>query len=177
MLRDHLRQAGMFDLCGAGIVLTGGGSRLPGIFDVAESVLRRPCGSPGRRRWPRCRRRWPSPSSRPCSAWCSTATAPASPAARRKTAWAHEIESAVCRQGSVRHEPQRTRRHRRKSQSLPLDETRALRSERYCISISVGGEDEKRYQIFASVQRRRRATTPRSRSSAWAAAAATPSTA
>jgi len=42
MLRDTLRQGGMFDACLAGIVLSGGGSRLPGIFDVAESVLRRP---------------------------------------------------------------------------------------------------------------------------------------
>src|SRR6266702_3969557 len=41
MMRDALRQSGMFDLCIAGIVLTGGASRLPGIFDVAESVLRR----------------------------------------------------------------------------------------------------------------------------------------
>ena len=42
MLRETLRQGGMFDACLAGIVLSGGGSRLPGIFDVAESVLRRP---------------------------------------------------------------------------------------------------------------------------------------
>jgi cell division protein FtsA len=42
MLRENLRQGGMFDACLAGIVLCGGGSRLPGIFDVAESVLRRP---------------------------------------------------------------------------------------------------------------------------------------
>jgi cell division protein FtsA len=42
MIRENLRQAGMFDACLAGIVLCGGGSRLPGIFDVAESVLRRP---------------------------------------------------------------------------------------------------------------------------------------
>jgi cell division protein FtsA len=41
MMRDALRQSGMFDLCIAGIVLTGGASRLPGIFDVAESALRR----------------------------------------------------------------------------------------------------------------------------------------
>src|SRR5580698_6973456 len=40
MMRDSLRQSGMFDVCLAGIVLTGGASRLPGIFDVAESVLR-----------------------------------------------------------------------------------------------------------------------------------------
>src|ERR1700726_2396611 len=42
MMRESLRQSGMFDACLAGIVLSGGGSRLPGIFDVAESVLRRP---------------------------------------------------------------------------------------------------------------------------------------
>ncbi len=42
MLRDNLRQAGMADICAGGIVLTGGGSRLPGVWDVAESVLRRP---------------------------------------------------------------------------------------------------------------------------------------
>ncbi|HVI06814.1 MAG TPA: cell division protein FtsA [Candidatus Binatia bacterium] len=42
MMRDSLRQAGVFDSCLAGIVLCGGGSRLPGIFDVSESVLRRP---------------------------------------------------------------------------------------------------------------------------------------
>src|SRR6266516_847014 len=41
MMRDALRQSGMFDMCIAGIVLTGGASRLPGIFDVAESALRR----------------------------------------------------------------------------------------------------------------------------------------
>lgn len=41
MVRETLRQSGMFDLCLAGVVLTGGASRLPGIFDVAESVLRR----------------------------------------------------------------------------------------------------------------------------------------
>jgi cell division protein FtsA len=42
MMRESLRQSGMFDSCLAGVVLCGGGSRLPGIFDVAESVLRRP---------------------------------------------------------------------------------------------------------------------------------------
>jgi len=41
MMRENLRQGGMYEVCLAGIVLTGGGSRLPGIFDVAESVLRR----------------------------------------------------------------------------------------------------------------------------------------
>ncbi len=42
MMRENLRHGGMFEACLAGIVLCGGGSRLPGIFDVAESVLRRP---------------------------------------------------------------------------------------------------------------------------------------
>jgi cell division protein FtsA len=41
MMRDNLRQSGMFDLCLAGIVLSGGGSRLPGLLDIADSVLRR----------------------------------------------------------------------------------------------------------------------------------------
>ncbi len=41
MMRDMLRQSGMYDICLAGIVLTGGVARLPGIFDVAESALRR----------------------------------------------------------------------------------------------------------------------------------------
>jgi cell division protein FtsA len=41
MLRDVLRQNGMFDVCIAGIVLSGGGSRLPGLLDIAESVLRK----------------------------------------------------------------------------------------------------------------------------------------
>lgn len=41
MMRKSLRQSGMFELCLAGVVLTGGASRLPGIFDVAESALRR----------------------------------------------------------------------------------------------------------------------------------------
>jgi len=53
MLRDNLRHAGMFDLCSAGIVLSGGTSRLPGIVDIADSVLRRPV-----------RLSWPAPLSR-----------------------------------------------------------------------------------------------------------------
>ena len=69
MMRDNLRHSGMFDLCLAGIVLTGGASRLPGIFDVAESVLRRPVRLSWPRRWRRCRRLWRSRSLRPCWAW------------------------------------------------------------------------------------------------------------
>jgi cell division protein FtsA len=50
LLRDNLRQSGTFDVCVGGIVLSGGCSRLAGIMDVAESVLRRPV-----------RLSWPSP--------------------------------------------------------------------------------------------------------------------
>jgi cell division protein FtsA len=42
LLRDHLRQAGMSELLGAGLVFTGGGSRLNGMLEVAEDVLHRP---------------------------------------------------------------------------------------------------------------------------------------
>jgi len=42
LLRDTLRHNGMFEICLAGLVLSGGGSRLPGLLDIAESVLRKP---------------------------------------------------------------------------------------------------------------------------------------
>src|SRR5438132_8668331 len=42
MLRESMRQSGMFEACLAGVVLSGGGSRLPGLPDIAESVLRKP---------------------------------------------------------------------------------------------------------------------------------------
>jgi len=42
LLRDHLRQAGIADLLGAGLVFTGGGARLNGLLEIAEDVLRRP---------------------------------------------------------------------------------------------------------------------------------------
>jgi cell division protein FtsA len=42
MLRDNLRHAGMMEMCVGGIVMTGGASRLPGMWDTAESVIRRP---------------------------------------------------------------------------------------------------------------------------------------
>jgi len=61
MMRDMLRQSGMFEVCLAGIVLTGGGSRLPGIFDVAESVLRRAV----RLSWPAPLAKMPSTLSEP----------------------------------------------------------------------------------------------------------------
>ena len=48
MLRDNLRQGGVLEALGAGCVLTGGGSRLPGLLETAESLLRVPArvGSP-----------------------------------------------------------------------------------------------------------------------------------
>jgi len=53
LLRDNLRHAGMLERCAGGVVLSGGASRLPGILDVAESVLRRPV-----------RQSWPTPLAR-----------------------------------------------------------------------------------------------------------------
>jgi cell division protein FtsA len=61
MMRDALRQSGMFEICLAGIVLTGGASRLPGIFDVAESVLRRSV----RLSWPAPLAKMPATMSEP----------------------------------------------------------------------------------------------------------------
>ena len=50
MMRDQLRQAGVLELCATGVVLTGGGGRLPGLAEISDSVLRKPArvGSP----WP-----------------------------------------------------------------------------------------------------------------------------
>lgn len=42
MLRDHLRQAGVLDLCNAGLVLTGGGARLNGLAQMCEDIVKRP---------------------------------------------------------------------------------------------------------------------------------------
>ena len=42
LLREHLRQAGVYELLGAGVVFTGGGSRLNGLMETAEETLRRP---------------------------------------------------------------------------------------------------------------------------------------
>lgn len=48
MLRDNLRQGGVLEALGTGCVLTGGGAKLAGLLDVAESLLRTPArvGSP-----------------------------------------------------------------------------------------------------------------------------------
>jgi cell division protein FtsA len=42
MLRDNLRQGGVLEAMGAGCVLTGGGARLAGLLETAESLLRVP---------------------------------------------------------------------------------------------------------------------------------------
>src|SRR5207248_7154101 len=42
LLRENLRQGGVLEAIGGGTVLTGGGARLPGLLELAESVLRRP---------------------------------------------------------------------------------------------------------------------------------------
>jgi len=41
-VRESLRQGGVLDALGAGVVLTGGAARLPGLLSIAEAVLRRP---------------------------------------------------------------------------------------------------------------------------------------
>jgi cell division protein FtsA len=45
-VREHLRHAGVLELCSAGIVLTGGGARLSAMAETAEQVLRRPVRLP-----------------------------------------------------------------------------------------------------------------------------------
>jgi cell division protein FtsA len=61
MLRDNLRHAGMLELCMSGVVLSGGASRLPGILEIAESVLRRPI----RMSWPTALAKMPSNLAEP----------------------------------------------------------------------------------------------------------------
>jgi cell division protein FtsA len=61
MLRDNLRHAGMLEICMGGVVLSGGASRLPGILDIAESVLRRLV----RMSWPTPLARMPSTLAEP----------------------------------------------------------------------------------------------------------------
>lgn len=61
MMRENLRHAGMLEVCAAGLVITGGGSRLPGIMDVADSVLRKPL----RMAWPAPIAKMPSTLAEP----------------------------------------------------------------------------------------------------------------
>jgi len=42
LLREHLRQAGVYELLGAGVVFTGGASRLNSLIETSEDILRRP---------------------------------------------------------------------------------------------------------------------------------------
>jgi len=42
LVRDHLKQAGVLELCPAGVVLTGGGSRREGLAETCHKVLDRP---------------------------------------------------------------------------------------------------------------------------------------
>jgi cell division protein FtsA len=42
MVRESLRQGGVLEALGAGCVLTGGGARMAGLLEVAESLLRVP---------------------------------------------------------------------------------------------------------------------------------------
>jgi len=42
LLRDHLRQAGVYELLGAGVVFTGGASRLSALLETADDIIRRP---------------------------------------------------------------------------------------------------------------------------------------
>jgi cell division protein FtsA len=42
LMRDHLKQAGVLELCPAGVVLTGGGSRMEGLAEMCQKILDRP---------------------------------------------------------------------------------------------------------------------------------------
>ena len=42
IIRIHLRQAGVLEMCSAGLVLCGGGARLVSLMEVAEDAFRRP---------------------------------------------------------------------------------------------------------------------------------------
>jgi len=61
MLRESLRHAGMLEVCAAGLVLSGGGARLPGLMDIADSVMRKPV----RMAWPNPIAKMPSTLAEP----------------------------------------------------------------------------------------------------------------
>src|SRR5215475_4667817 len=46
LMRDHLKQAGVLELCAAGMVLTGGGSRMEGLAELCQQTLDRPIRLP-----------------------------------------------------------------------------------------------------------------------------------
>jgi cell division protein FtsA len=61
LMRENLRQAGVLDHCIAGFVLSGGASRLPGLLDVAESILRKAA----RLAWPTAMSKMPAELAEP----------------------------------------------------------------------------------------------------------------
>jgi len=61
MVRENLRHSGTLEACVGGVVLSGGTSRLAGILEVAESVLRRPV----RLSWPAPLAKMPSTLAEP----------------------------------------------------------------------------------------------------------------
>jgi len=61
LMRENLRQAGVLNHCIAGFVLSGGASRLPGLLDVAESILRKAA----RLAWPTPMAKMPSVLAEP----------------------------------------------------------------------------------------------------------------
>jgi cell division protein FtsA len=61
MLRENLRHAGMLEVCAAGAVISGGASRLAGLMDIADSVLRKPV----RMAWPAPIAKMPSTLAEP----------------------------------------------------------------------------------------------------------------
>jgi cell division protein FtsA len=73
MLRENLRQGGVLGALGAGCILTGGGARLAGLLEVAESLLR----VPARLGYPECPTNSFSRNFLPRLACCFTPIAPA----------------------------------------------------------------------------------------------------
>jgi cell division protein FtsA len=61
LVRENLRQGGVLESLGAGVVLTGGGSHLQGLMDIAESVLR----CPPRKGYPSALSRMPGSLAQP----------------------------------------------------------------------------------------------------------------
>ena len=102
LLRDNLRHAGVLEHCIAGFVLSGGASRLPGILDVAESVLRKAA----RLAWPTPMAKMPSFMAEPEFAtvlgmvYYGHRARLARGLAGARVRLAHE--SAVCKEGRVR---------------------------------------------------------------------------
>ena len=66
LVRDELKRAGLDAQIPAGLVLAGGGARLTGLVELAETlVLACPCASPRRAASRACRKSFPSPNTQP----------------------------------------------------------------------------------------------------------------